>query len=110
MVPWDDAPLGLIARSRLRSRRQAECLTDEAEKRLVVERLHEKAKRAALERSDANSGYFPAGHHDHFCVGRYLAQPRLHLQSARPWHPHIDQSQRSPVAPDVREEDLRVFE
>jgi len=42
MPAWGDRE------ARLRSRRQAECLTDEAEKRLVVERLHEKAKRARL--------------------------------------------------------------
>src|SRR5882757_10155346 len=100
----------VIARSLLRSRRQAKCLTDEAEKRLVVERLHEKGKRAALERRGANRGCFPGRHHDQFCVRRYLAEPRLHLQSARLWHPHIDQSQRDRVTAGVREENLRVFE
>jgi hypothetical protein len=71
MVPWDHAKLRGGERGiQHRSCRQAECLTDEAEKRLIVERLHEKGKRAAFERGGANRACFPAGHHNHFCAGR----------------------------------------
>jgi hypothetical protein len=71
MVPWDHAKLRGGERGiPHRSCRQAECLTDEAEKRLIVERLHEKGKRAAFERGGANRACFPAGHHNHFCAGR----------------------------------------
>jgi hypothetical protein len=60
------------------SLRGAERLTDKGEKRFVVERLQEEGKRAAFQRKGANRGCLPAGHHDHFRVGRQV-QPRLHL-------------------------------
>jgi len=50
----------VIARFTLRSRHEEKCLTDEAKKRLVGERLHEKSKCTGLERSGANCGCFPA--------------------------------------------------
>jgi hypothetical protein len=56
MVFWGhDGPRSLPHRSR----RGAECLTDEGEKRLVVERLQEKGKRAAFQRSGRESRVFP---------------------------------------------------
>ena len=59
MVPWDHAKLRGGERGiPHRSCRQAECLTDEAEKRLIVERLQEKGKRAAFERGGANRACF----------------------------------------------------
>ena len=82
-------------------------MTDEAEKRLVVERLYEKGERAALQRSCANRGCFPARHHDHFRVGRQGVQPRLHFQAARLWHPHIEQGQGYRIAAGMREKYLR---
>ncbi len=47
-------------------------MTDEGEKRLVVERLYEKGKRAAFQRSSANRGCFPAG----ITITFVLATPR----------------------------------
>ena len=85
-------------------------MTDEGEKGLVVERLYKKCKRAAFQRSCANSGCFPTGHHDHFRVGQYLAEPCLHFQPARLWHPHIEHGQGHCMATGVREKNLRVFE
>src|SRR6202011_5000582 len=92
-----------------RSHRGAECLTDEGEKRLVVERLQEKGKRAPFQRSGAKRGCIPAGHHDHFRVGRHLAELRLHFQAARLWHPHIEHGQAHRMAAGVREEILCAF-
>ena len=93
-----------------RSRRGAECLMDEGEKRLVVERLPEKGKRAAFEKGGTNGGNFAGGHHDHFRFGRHHPQLRLHFQAARFRHPHIKYGQTHRVAAGVREKVLRAFE
>jgi len=45
----------VLARLPHRSRRGAECLTDEGEKCFVVEGLYEKGKRAAFQRSGAGA-------------------------------------------------------
>jgi hypothetical protein len=69
MVPWAHAGCAVVARLPHRSRRGAKCLTDEGEKCFVVEGLYEKGKGAAFQRSGANRGCFPAGHHDRFVSG-----------------------------------------
>src|SRR5215469_17480892 len=92
------------------SRREGECLMDKGEKRLVVERLAEKGKRAAFQSGGTNRGYFAGGHHDHFRFGRYHPQLRLHFQAARFRHPDIKYGQRYRMAARVREKVLRIFE
>jgi len=69
MAPWGQTGCaGGRARRAHRSCRGAERLTDEGEKRLVVERLHEEGERAAFQRGRANAGCFPSGDHDDFRI------------------------------------------
>ena len=85
-------------------------MPDEGEKRLVIEGLGEKGKRAAFQRSGPNRRYLPAGHHDYFRVGRDHLQQRLHFQTALDRHPHVEYSQTHRMALGVGEKTLSVFE
>ena len=80
---------GWVSLQRHRSRRSMQCLMDQIDQLLLVDRFFQDGQRARAHRPYGNSDIGVRGEHDYGNVEVPADQLRLQIETAHPWHAHI---------------------